>query len=415
MIRISKTLLPILLATVLIGGCATNKKDQPTTKPYAFWPQYPDEPRVQFIASYDASSDIAPQKSKMDQLIFGKEPEESAAVKKPYGVKMWNGRIYLCDLRASSIMILDLRKQQTLIMGRGGTDPLLRPSDITISADGYKYVADNARERVFVFDPDDRYVTSFGADMKPVGIATAGDELYVCDFKSQRVLVLNRHNGTLLRTIGQPGGDPGQFIRPLGIAVDADGNIYVADVMTCRIQKFSPDGKLLLNFGTISANTGGLVRPKQIAVDREGLLYVVDAAFQNVQIFDQQGRVLTFFGSPGEHPGAMNLPAGISVHEGDLDLFKKLIHPSFQAERLILVTNQFGDNKVSVYAFGHPKPGASMADFAASRGVVPTGTMDPSKLPGKGPTTGSTSAPSDPDSPVPGNDAAPTPTLQPGR
>jgi hypothetical protein len=111
-----------------------------------------------------------------------------------------------------------------------------------------------------------------------------------------------------------------------------------------------------------------------MAVDNDGTLYVVDAAFQNVQLFNDVGQVFTFFGSPGSHPGAMYLPAGICVHEGDLDIFAKYINPAFEAQRLIIVTNQFGLNKISVYALGRLKPGKTVADIAASQGIVPEGT-----------------------------------------
>jgi len=108
-------------------------------------------------------------------------------------------------------------------------------------------------------------------------------------------------------------------------------------------------------------------------------------------MFDQLGHVYTFFGSAGAHPGAMFLPAGICVHEGDMDLFSKYIHPAFEAQRLVVVTNQFGDNKVSVYALGHLKAGKTTADISESKGLVPTGTGDNPKLKGiTGPLTSST-------------------------
>jgi hypothetical protein len=108
-------------------------------------------------------------------------------------------------------------------------------------------------------------------------------------------------------------------------------------------------------------------------------------------LFDQVGRPLTFFGSAGSHPGAMYLPAGITVHEGDLDLFQQFVHPAFKAERLIIVSNQFGTNKISVYAFGQLAPGKTVADISASKGVVPGGTGDSKIAPMPTPTT----APSD--------------------
>jgi pyruvate dehydrogenase E2 component (dihydrolipoamide acetyltransferase) len=60
-----------------------------------------------------------------------------------------------------------------------------------------------------------------------------------------------------------------------------------------------------------------------------------------------------------------------------LDLFQKYVHPAFEAQRLVLVTNQFGDNKVSVYAFGHLKPGKTVKDIAFSSAAVAKGVTDP--------------------------------------
>jgi len=62
------------------------------------------------------------------------------------------------------------------------------------------------------------------------------------------------------------------------------------------------------------------------------------------------------------------------VHEGDLDLFKATIPDAFEAERLILVTNQFGDNRVSVYAKGHLKAGHTVEELSGSRNIVPSAT-----------------------------------------
>jgi hypothetical protein len=80
-----------------------------------------------------------------------------------------------------------------------------------------------------------------------------------------------------------------------------------------------------------------------------------------------------YFGSPGSHPGSMSLPAGIAVYDGDLSLFQDLLHPAFEAQRLILVSNQFGLNKVSVYALGRLKQGFTVADIAPYAASVDPG------------------------------------------
>lgn len=376
-----RTLPSLLLAASLAGCAATPDAGEQTGRAYSFWPPFPAEPHVQFLVSYELSSDIEPPKSALEQLVYG-EDREVLPVNKPYGLAMRDGRIYVCDIRNAGVVVLDLRKRQTRVMRAGGFGGMSQPTDIAIADDGMMYVADRRRAAVFVFDSAERHVASFGHQgFQPVAIALHDDELYISDFTSQSVLVLDRHTGEQLRSIGQPGGEDGHFIRPLGLDVDDEGNLYVADVIKCRLQKFSPRGKLLFATGQTGRTPGNFVRPKNLVVDAEGLIYVVDAAFNNVQMFNAEGQVLMYFGSAGPHPGNMNLPAGICVSDSDLDLFQQYVHPLFDARRLIVVTNQFGPQKVSVYALGELRPGVSVMELARNVASVASGLSDPEEEP----------------------------------
>jgi DNA-binding beta-propeller fold protein YncE len=356
-----------------LTGCASHKPVD--TRSFAFWPSYPQEPRVLFLASYSSNTDVEPPKSKMDQILYGKQEAPPVPITHPYGVAMWNGKIYVCDTRSPTIEILDLRKHQMQLMGTGDSGKMTKPLAIAISEDGMKYVADDQVQAIVVFDADDRYVRSFGhKDFRPVGLAVHGNELYAADYKASHVEVFDRTTGNVIRTISGPGKKKGEMYGPLGIAVDKDGNVFVDDVINCRVQKFSADGIFISAFGTLGDSPGTFTRPKHMAVDPDGVIYIVDAAFQNVQMFDKQYRPLLYFGSAGNHPGSMDMPAGISLHDGDLDLYSGKIPDAFQADRLAVVTNQFGDNRVNVYALGHLKAGHSIEEFSNSRNIVSSGT-----------------------------------------
>ncbi len=378
----------LLLAILFATGCSSTPKT--TEKPsgqqkYAFWPPYPDEPRIQFLTSLENSGQVAERKQNvMADIVYGKESSQDAALNKPYGVEMWNGRIYACDIRGGVVMVFDLRQKQTRVMGSTGREILVRPTDIAIAEDGTKYVSDIGRNLVFVFDAQERFVTTYGMkDLEPTGIAVYGDRLYVANFGANRIEILNRLDGSAIGFIGEKGDEDGKFVRPLGVAVDREGNVYVTDVIRCKLQKFSPEGKFLLSFGTLTNNVGAFVRPKHLAVDDEGLIYVVDASFQNVQLFSPEGDILTFFGAAGQHPGAMYLPAGVTIHYGDLDLLKAYIHPDFEPQYLILVTNQFTENKVSLYAFGKLRDGVSVEDIRASQADIKLGVDDATQVDGQ--------------------------------
>ncbi len=80
-----------------------------------------------------------------------------------------------------------------------------------------------------------------------------------------------------LKVLAQWGGygiAPGQFIQPQGIAVDAHGDIYVADTGNARIQKLAPDGSVLAVW---QAST--LRNPLAIKVDGQGSVFVLDNGY----------------------------------------------------------------------------------------------------------------------------------------
>jgi sugar lactone lactonase YvrE len=394
-----------LLTGASLVGCASSQPTD-TAKSASFWPPAPNEPRIQYLAGFEKSSDIEPPKSDLDKIILGKDPIQVLPIAKPYGVKMWKQKIYVCDISQHGLVILDLKQRLSTILGTTGAVRMQTPSDVAISSDGTKYVADLGRQAVFAYGPDDKYLATFlMPESKPVAIAVHGDELAVADFQGSRIVILNRYDGQQKRVVGSPGTEDGQFMRPLAVAYDKSGNIFVNDFMRCRISKFSPDGKFLKGFGGASTAAGDFIRPKHIAVDADETLFVVDAAFQNVQMIDGEGHVLTFFGSAGKHAGSMYLPAGICIVEDpeDVAMFKDFAHPAFDVQRLVLVTNQFGEAKVAVYGYGKLKAGKKVSDISGSRNVVPSG-LDTNPATRDVPTTLPADLP--PDAPRPG---APTP------
>ncbi len=369
-----------LLVVLLISGCGpggggTRAKKPSVTGQYAFWPMPPADPHIQFLQPIASREDVAPNKrSALSTMVFGEEDRQLSAVEKPYGVDIRNGRMYICDIRKNTLVVLDFEKQQMRLVGATGFNSLANPVDVEVADDGMIYVADNERRAVFVFDANEKFLRVIGHDdFRPVGLAVFGERLYVCNLDLQNVEIFNRFTGETIGTIGEVGDEDGQFRVPLGIDVDAEGDVYVMDLMRCRLQKFSPDGELLGAFGTSGDAPGSFVRPKHIAVDSDGVIYIVDAAFQNVQMFDPDFRLLMSFGAGGDFSGAMNLPAGISVDDSSMKYFADELHPGFDPKRLVLVTNQFGFSKIGAYSMGDRREGWSISELTANAVDMQTG------------------------------------------
>ncbi len=105
--------------------------------------------------------------------------------------------------------------------------------------------------------------------------------------------------GVTIMFEGGKGTDEGQFDSPTGIAVDANGNILVADTNNGRIQKFSPTGTFLSIIGSKGSGHGQLGEPNGIAIDRAGNIYVAEVAHNHrVQKLAPDGKFIAEWKGP---------------------------------------------------------------------------------------------------------------------
>jgi hypothetical protein len=83
------------------------------------------------------------------------------------------------------------------------------------------------------------------------------------------------------------------------VAVDASGNVYVADAGNHRIQKFSSAGILLTKWGSYGAEDGQLNSPRSVGVGATGNVYVADTFNSRIQEFSLPGQTDPGTGSEG--------------------------------------------------------------------------------------------------------------------
>lgn len=329
-------------------GCATpiKKPEKPV-----FFPAAPAPPRIQFLMSFSGLNDINPQ-SAFDRFVAGKRM--SMAVDKPYGVAVLDGKIYVCDTNGTLVVFDFKRKTLEPIKGAIGQGKLRSPLNISLDAEGNKYVSDPVRGQVVVFDRNDEYVRAYGTSgaWRPVDAVPFGDMLYVADMENRVIKVFDKQSGEVVRTIGDKGDPAERLNRPTNLAFDSQGYLAVSDVGRFQVVKYDRDGHFKMAIGKAGDNLGHFARPKGVAVDREDRLYAVDASFNNVQIFNPQGRLLMFFGGGGDAPGGLLLPAKVAIDYDSLKWFEPYVEPGFHPEYLIVATSQFGAKRVSVFAFG---------------------------------------------------------------
>ena len=354
------TFLTLLFAS--ITGCSSRPQNSRNDEdgPAVFFPPPPEVPRLQFLASYTREEDVTGGSSSFRNFVMGDEKQQEAGIIKPYGVSMSEGSILVCDTAWRRVWELDLidHEMRAMSAGEGGSE-LRKPVNVAVDVDAKRYVVDVGLKRVIVFDSHGKFVKAIGDPEKwsPTAVAIHNTELYVTDVTAGQVVVFDKETTVEVRRIGTRGSADGQLFLPTNIAVAPSGHILVSDTGNFRVVEFDATGKFLRNLGSLGRAPGQFARPKGIAVDREGRMYVVDTAFENVQIFDAEGRLLMFFGFPGAGPGAINLPADVAIDYDNTSYFDSKVAPGKKLEYLVLVTSQYGPNKVNVYGFLKPEDG----------------------------------------------------------
>lgn len=191
---------------------------------------------------------------------------------------------------------------------------------------GDVYVSDRLREDVEIYDQNGKYLRSLkpkgrlGRSANPLGLAFGPeDDLYMTDVNGERrlhrVLVFGDGQKPLRRI-----GTPGVFWFPNGIAVDSDGDVYVADSNDGRLTIFDSKGKPAASIQRGVAD-GDLGLPRGVAIHGDKL-YVVDTTTHAVKVYDIGGGVkeapsyVGSFGVEGFTDGAFEYPNGIAI-DGD--------------------------------------------------------------------------------------------------
>ena len=325
--RSRKTKVALLLAVCLLlpltAAAGKKKKPAPTApaaagpRKFAFdpkalvWPSPPNTARIRWLdyfagekIDYAEAAKTKAKASWMDRLAGSQSDAEKAASKTfpfqlvgPYGIAVDSkGLVYVADQRVGAVFIFNPATHDTELIRNGYEAHFGWINGLAIDDDDRLFVSDAKMHRVMIFNAK-RVVEGQITDgiVDPVGLAidTTNRFLYVVDTQQDQVLVYDADTLKLLRRIGTGGKNhflttPGDFGAPQGVAVDADGNVYVTDTLNNRVEIFDADGAFISTFGKAGDGPGYFARPKGIAVDSDGHIWVADEMQDRLQVFDRR-------------------------------------------------------------------------------------------------------------------------------
>jgi poly(3-hydroxybutyrate) depolymerase/sugar lactone lactonase YvrE len=222
---------------------------------------------------------------------------------------------------------------------------LAYPESIALDREGNLFIADTYNRLVRKVSANGAIRTVAGESELsfPTGLAVdSTGNLFVADTQNHRVRMVSA-DGTITTVVGTGNagfagdGSPAilaQLSAPRGLALDSQGNLFIADAANHRVRKVAPDGKIVTVAGTGSAGFSGdegaamgarLNQPLGVAVDSQGNFFIVDSLNHRVRRVAPDGTITTVFG--GESGGDAGTaggtgryyPASVAVDQaGDL-------------------------------------------------------------------------------------------------
>lgn len=356
--KIIPEIVGVLAFLITFSSCSTVKKifhkEKSPLSDFVIYPPLPDSPRIQYLTTINDSRFLG-KRSKLASFILG--PEATSAINKPYLATIKDGKLFICDGGAACLHILDLnaRKWQTFAPTAGGS--LITPLALALDSNNTMFVGDVGRHEVMIYDSSKRFINGIKdtGDFKPTDVFLFENELWVTNPNNHVINVYDKKSLQLKYKFGKyEQGDDGFLYSPFNIFITKD-KVYVTDFGDFKIKVFDKNGKYITSVGSYGTQIGQFVRPKGICTDKEENLYVVDAGFENTQIFNKDGQLLLFFGGPYKGAGDMWLPQKISIDYNNFKYFQKFVAPGYNLKHLLIVTNQYGPDKINVYGAIEPK------------------------------------------------------------
>ena len=240
----------------------------PTAEPYTVvhgWPEFPDFATGQISGVAVDSHDQV--------FVFSRRENSVLAMPAP----QWQSVAGVQARSIASAPVMVFAGRSGKLVSSWGEGQFVLPHGLAIDRADHVWVTDIALHQVFEFSPDGKLLLTLGARQVP-------------------------------------GNDLAHFNGPTGVAFGPDGSVYISDGYgNSRVLKFSPQGKFLLQWGSKGSAPGEFNVVHAVAVDQQGQVYVADRDNARIQVFDGSGRFLREW-----HNEQLGKPWGVAVGPDNL-------------------------------------------------------------------------------------------------
>lgn len=221
----------------------------------------------------------------------------------------------------SDTMYVYIRKDiaaQVWLYGVGDGSALSETTQLQVNVCNENFVN---RQGIFVFQNQIQPLS------RPIGLAVDSNGRVIVAEELEQIsqITIFEPNGDIANVYGQPGpaSIAGAFFnRPHSVAISPNGLIYVADTWNYRIRAFDNLFNQLNMWGqplTLGENApveplDGFWGPRDVKVDQNGLVYVADTGNRRIRVYTPDGIWVRDIGSSGLADGQLREPAGLALH-----------------------------------------------------------------------------------------------------
>ena len=246
----------------------------------------------------------------------------------PHGIETdLAGNFYITARDWAGFSIFDSTGKLLAVHGRSGSgsgDGQFNPSGLAVG-NGRVFICDSDNHRITIFTDTGAWISHFGSfssisSMDARGIAVdANGNVYICHVDSgggsnpPSLIFKLSPDLNFVKSFGVAGSGDGKWKYASYLAIGPNQRLYVVDSGNHRVQYFDLDGNFLGKFGGEGTGNGNFQWPFGIAFGKNNKVYITDRENRRVQIFDLDGNFLGMFGSPGTFDGQFENPVHISV------------------------------------------------------------------------------------------------------